>query len=394
MGLVILVVIGSMTTYSTVNDSEIGFTARADTNQTLSQMWNTINQTKSNITMIKDLVQQIYTVLGTLNLSNAHTNLFKEILEIQHNISDLNFSTDNTSLVFRLDMIENALETLTLRMGYNESSNPNVFNVKADFDRLYNALYFTEDGLHFFPVLKDSSGKNTLKTIGDNQIALGNKSDNIVAKIDTATEDINDHASAQAGILSSNIGGVNTFVIIILILLIIFLLWVAVIKPRYFPSYGEPPKSEFEGAPPWYRAVEPATGRPTCFGDENTFNPEQDKQCQKCQWMNKCEATVMRRETPDLEIKRDVKGNVVEITDDGEPIELPGCFGKEFDPSNPDCMDCLVNKHCTEQLEMNRQMPQITIPPMRPQRQQQPQPTGQRVRGAAGLSAESVLGDF
>jgi hypothetical protein len=355
-------------------------------------MWNTINQTKSNITMIKDLVQQIYTILGTLNFTNAHTNLFNEILEIQHNINDLNFSTDNTSLIFRLDMIENALETLTLRMGYNESSNPNVFNIKADFDRLYNALYFTEDGLHFFPVLKDSSGKNTLKTIGDNQIALGNKSDNIVTKINTATEDINDHTSAQAGILSSNIGGVNTFVLIILILLIIFLLWVAVIRPRYFPFYGQPPKSEFEGAPPWYRAVEPATGRPTCFGDENTFNPGQDKQCQKCQWMNKCEATVMRRETPDLEVRRDVKGSVVEITDDGEPIELPGCFGKEFDQENPDCMDCLVNKHCIEQLELNRQMPQITIPPMKQQRQQQ-QP-GVRQRSTSGISAESVLGDF
>jgi hypothetical protein len=386
----LVMIFGMLVLFSaTMSVSDNRGMAKADQLSDISDMLNAtmvkLNNIEMNLSILKDI---------TIDLANGNTTSIRMILQnltsIQSNMTILNITT----LTTRLDIIDDMVTDLNSRLGYN-ISNPDA-TVYKDLSLILDGLSYTNNGIRYW-LLKNVSGVPHLQILGENQQLMADyqlsMNQTFLNNLEQATTDINLYSEQK----SKDVQGSNGFLADIIIVLIIIL--IAIIIWKFFLKEKKDKEHEFRERMEMSKGH---TGRPKCFGDSNQFDPETNQNCNQCNWIAKCQSAVVRN-TKTKEIEKpgdgietiyDDDGNITEITDEGETIEIPECFGVEFNPrKNRDCRDCAINEFCGEQTQKNIGG-KIKIP-------QQPKKLTSSTRKASGLvmasqatGPEDVLADF
>ena len=324
-------------------------------------------------------------------------NLTGQVDNLSNQVNNLDYATLE-NLTIRLDIIDDIISNINDRLGY-PMSDPDA-TIYDDLSYILDGLTYENDGTRFW-LLKNVSGVPHLQILGQNQQLIADyqisMNSTFIDGLDGAVGDINSNTEIQADSIKDGQGGTYTLVLILLIIVLFFIAWKLYLKERFFPSnnsgFNKPSNEGF--------------GKPSCFGDPNECNPDYNPNCASCRWLQKCQAACIRNdmneENPSargIDVERDGQGNIIALYDEGERINLPSCFGKEYDPqTNRDCQECAINDYCAEQLNKNMQNMQqrpVSIPPM--QKQYKQQPPSRRItpaRGAVGPSfGEDILQDF
>jgi len=318
------------------------------------------------LNIIYDKLENITARMDSLNNSTQQS-----IEYINESIDDLNFSSV-TTLQTRLEIIDDMVTQIDTRLGY-PSSKPDA-NIYDDLSLILDGLTFENNGTRQW-LLKNDSGRPYIQVLGENQQIIAEyqltQTDAINTSIGNAQESILDKQNTRINDVLGAIGTNFWVIIVVLIIGIFFIAWKFFLQNMFAQQTSGRPMQAFgaDGRPNLEGA-----GRPQCFGDPNKFDPGNDPDCVSCPWVGKCQTAVMRelpaeaggRETA-MEPKYDYNGNIVAILDEGQPIQLPGCFGREYDPNNRDCQECAIKAFCSKQQQKNQQ---IQAPPQ-PQPQQQ-----------------------
>ena len=362
---------------------------------------DTTNVILSDLVSIYDDISDVTTaldglldLLGEGNFTADNATLYDKLEIIKASIDGLELGSgfDNATIEQRLNQIDDDLIRIEDTLGYSNLDVDN-YNLRSDLENIRSGLIYTV-GEEDRWLLKNSSGFPSIAIIGENQVALADKMDNntiaLLEEMGYTVTTLEGSTGAAINSATSGIGSTYTLALICVILLLFWIAWSLFLKPRFFPSFGETGGSSYP--PP--SSMSSNSGRPECFGDSNTFNLQMNPNCPSCSWVNKCEAATVRGQTPSIEVKYDAEGNVAQVYDEGDPVQLPSCFGEEFNMANVDCAECLVNEICAQQLKRNAQ--QINIPQMPQQPFGQPRQTQQQPSQFAqqAASPESILNDY
>ena len=388
------VIIGMVVLFSSMMVIENNTTVKAD--PSLSDISDQINQTLArindlnmNLTILRTIVQDI-----AIGNSTGMRTILNNLSDIQNNMTVLNITT----LVTRLNIIDDMVTDLNHRLGYN-ISDPDA-SVYKDLSLILDGLSYEKDGVRYW-LLKNVSGVPHLQIIGENQQLLADYQMGMNSTLTTALTDaqtnINSHSDEKASDVQGGVSLLAEIIIILLIVMFAVVAWKFFIKERKDKEEGFRERMEMSKA---------KTGRPRCFGDANQFDPEGNPNCGQCNWIGKCQTAVIRNTKSSKEVERpgegieasyDDEGNITEIADEGEPIEMPECFGMEFNPrKNKDCRECAINQLCGEQTSKS-QSGKIKIPAQptkRQQTQQRRSPSGLTMGAQAAAGPEDILKDF
>jgi hypothetical protein len=390
----IFLMILMLMTLSMIPQSMNGNIVRADpTNQELmDEMINIKNQmqgVEQNLTL---LLNSIYLVIG---YDGINSTIYADMMNLTNQIDSLNFS-NIAELDARLDMLDDMISNINDRIGY-PMSKPDA-TIYDDLSLILDGLTYNNNGVRYW-ALKNQSGVPYLQILGENQQLIANyqlsMNSTFLEELEDAQKSITSNANVQTQEIKESQGGTYMIALITLILILFFVAWKLYLKERFFPSSN----------PGFKKPANEGFGKPGCFGDPNECNPDINPNCSACKWLTKCKAACVRNEAngtgqtlSGLEAERDPQGNILAIYDEGERIDTPQCFGREYDPqTNRDCQECAINEFCAEQL--NKNMQRVNIPPMRPSYQQQGmQQSGRRItptRSTVGPSfGEDILQDF
>ena len=383
LGVIIgMLVLFSATTTLTKNST----TVRAD--PTLSDIMDGINQTITKLDTLRDIV---------MDIGKGNSTGMKAILENLTNITSNMNSLNITTITTRLNIIDDMVTDLNRRLGYN-ISDPDA-TVYKDLSLILDGLSYEKDGIRYW-LLKNVSGVPHLQILGENQQLLADYQLGMNSTLQSALTDaqtnINSHSDIKASDVQGGVSLLAEIIIILLIILFVIVLW------KFFVKEKKDKQSEFRERMEMSKA---RTGRPKCFGDPNQFDPEGNPNCGQCNWTGKCQSAVIRNTKQSKEIEKpgegieasyDEDGNIAQITDEGESIELPECFGLEFNPrKNRDCRDCAINELCGEQMAKS-QGGKIKIPaqPAKRQQAQQRRSSSGLVMGSQAAGPEDILKDY
>ena len=324
---------------------------------------------------------------------NETATLKQSISEIQNTLNELDFSNLN-EVNDRLDMLDEYVRKINDRLGYPDSKpDSTVYN---DISLLLDGLTYKKDGITYW-LLKNITGTPNMQILAENQQLIANyqiSMNNSLSKdITDAKEDVKSNTALIGIDIKDNQGGTYILALLTLLLIAFFIAWKLYLKEKFFPSSN----------PGFRKQTNEGFGRPGCFGDSNEFDPGNNPNCGSCKWINKCKIAVMRGDTGEqnmetgLEVERDPGGNIKTIYDEGEVVDLPQCFGNEYDPQkNQDCRECAIGEYCAEQLTKNLQK-RINVPPMQQTYRAQTQSSRRIVptRGAVGSTfGEDILDEF
>ena len=241
--LAIMAITGSMAILSLTHAP-----ARADTDETLSLIWEDLNETRSSVSFLIMKLNQTQVDLG---IANGKLN----------------------GVISSVNIIKNSL-------GYNDSD-PEIYNIKSDFTLLYQALYSTD-------------GSSNLKLLNDNQVILGNKSDTMSGKITDTAAAINAHTTDQVGSLNFNMMVVIVMICLFIAGIIIFM----VSSYRGKNSIKEmkaPAESLFVPqlqAQPQQTVEQIVDGMPNCF--KKMYNGNSND-CKACGVRSECSGRFVKR---------------------------------------------------------------------------------------------------
>lgn len=237
--LAIMAVTGSMAILSLTHAP-----VRADTDETLSLIWEQLNQTQSDISSLSAQIELLNPFMG------------------------------------KIDSMNSKVSTIMARMGYNDSD-PLTYNIKSDFTLMYEALYSTD-------------GSSNLKLLNDNQVILGNKSDTMSGKITDTAAAINAHTTDQVGSLNFNMMVVIVMICLFIAGVIIFM----VSSYRGKNSIKEmkaPAESLFVPqlqAQPQQTVEQIVDGMPNCF--KKMYNGNSND-CKACGVRSECSGRFVKR---------------------------------------------------------------------------------------------------
>jgi hypothetical protein len=258
-------------------------------------------------------------------------------------------------------------------------------------------------------LLKNDTGHPYIQILGENQVTLNENLDNktktlqdeLQDDIENSKEDILSRINTKTTEVLGSVGTNFWIIIILLIIGIFFLAWKFFLQQRFAVQASGRPMQSFG---PDGRPNIDNSGRPSCFGDANKFDPGNDPDCVSCPWLQKCQTAIIRETQmgggapmTNLEPRYDYAGNIIAIMDDGQPMKLYGCFGREYDPNNPDCQECVVQQFCAEQKQKNQQ---IQAPPQpQPMQGRSNMPTGRRGRSpqmqtTSGQQSMDIMNEF
>jgi hypothetical protein len=250
-----MAIIGSCAIFASLSD-EHSFTARAGgtgTNETaLALIWQSLNETRSDINSLEGKIDYISGKVDVINTKSG--------------------------------------DILT-RLGYG-NTDAAVFNVKEDFDRIYQAMY-SENGTSNFQVLNE------------NQASLSAKTTEIAGSILNAEDNINSHTSSVV-----DTGFTNNYVVIILILIIMLLSYTLI---KFFVGkYSGATKIHEEkehGESLFMQAAPQQTvdDRPDCF--RKLYNGNSND-CKSCALKEECSGRPVRRS---LVIKKSPVENRIKV---------------------------------------------------------------------------------
>lgn len=390
----IFLMILMLLTLSMIPQSMNGNTVKADpTNQELmDKMINIQNQLQGVEQNLTELLEKISLAIGYVGTNES---IYSDLQNLTNQIDNLNF-TNLAELDARLDMLDDMLSNINDRIGY-PLSKPDA-TIYEDLSLILDGLTYDNNGVRYW-ALKNLSGVPYLQILGENQQLIANYQLSLNAtflkELEDAQKSLSANAQAQTQEIKDSQGGTYMIALITLILILFFVAWKLYLKERFFPSAN----------PGFKKPANEGFGKPGCFGDPNECNPDVNPNCSSCKWLTKCKAACVRNESGmsglsmgGLDAERDAQGNIMAIYDEGERIDVPPCFGREYDPqTNKDCQECAINEFCEEQISKNMQ--RINIPPMK-QNYQQPTipPQGRRItptRTTVGPSfGEDILQDF
>lgn len=365
----------------------MGMTATAEdppTNEELMAVLNELTQKIDNITIHIEA------------LDNQTADNFEDINETLNNV---NF-TGVTNLGTDLEIISHELADIQERLGY-PMNEPNA-TIYDDLTLLLEGLTY-EDGGSVQWILKNDTGQSQIVVLRDNQLQLGNNQVHLQNRTEDIEETIEESEGDVKSAIRSNIdevlgsNGTNLALLVVLLIIgLFFIAWKFFLQQRFAVETAGRPTQQFtpEGRP----NIEGA-GRPACYGDANKFDPGNDPDCVSCPWVNKCQATILRNsenepEQSGFDPKYDYNGNIVAILSEGQPIQLPPCFGKDFDRGNRDCQQCAIAEMCMQQQQKNKQ---IQAPPQPTADQQMPSRNISRRGAPIGNSAagsDDILSQF
>jgi hypothetical protein len=341
-----------------------------------------------NLTILRTIVQDI-----AMGNSTSMKAILQNLTSIESNMTILNITT----LTTRLDIIDDMVTDMNRRLGYN-ISDPDA-TVYKDLSLILDGLSYEKDGIRYW-LLKNVSGVPHLQILGENQQLLADYQLGMNSTFKSALEEAQSNINSHSDVKASDVqGGVSLLAEIIIVLIIIL---VAIVLWKFFVKEKKDKESEFRERMEMSKA---RTGRPKCFGDANQFDPEGNPNCGQCNWSGKCQSAVIRNTKQPKEIERpgegievayDGDGNVAQINDEGEQIELPECFGLEYNPRrNRDCRECAINEICGEQTAKS-QGGKIKIPaqPQKRQQTQQRRSSSGLMMGSQTAGPEDILKDF
>lgn len=340
-------------------------TADEPTNQELLDLLNELDDELDNI---------------TAQIDQMNNNTTDNMQYLNESINDINFTGVN-NLGTDLEIISHELADIQERLGY-PMTEPNA-TVYDDLTLILEGLTY-ESGGSVQWLLKNDTGYPYIQVLGQNQEVIAeyqvNQTETLTNEIQESESDVKSKMGTEISAALGSIG-TNFWLLVVLLIIALFLLaWKFFLQSMFAQqasSSGRPMQMMGDNGRPNFDG----SGRPACFGDPNKFDPGNDPDCVSCPWVQKCQ-TALLRDMPEeggqpmttMKPKYDYAGNIVAILDDGQPIQLPGCFGREFDPNNQDCQECAINSFCAQQQQKNQQ---IQVPPQ-PQSRSRQQPMGRR----------------
>lgn len=368
--------------------TQVGAVDNEDLDEKLDEVLDRLDDVVDFLAILEGRITDLENSIGY----NATATLREDMESLNAMLGNLNL-TDLSELNVRLEQIETFVGRINMRLGY-PMAKPEA-TIYDDLSYILSLLTYEENGL-VLPILKNVTGSSNLKILAMNQQSIydqQNASLSILSnKMDTSVDNILSNARTLAREIRDGQGGPFWIGVITLIIIAFFVAWKLFLKERFFSSNDT-----------GYKKIDnQGFGKPSCFGDPNEFNPGYNPNCSPCKFINKCKAAVLRGDVGEQEAgssinaERDADGNITAIYDEGSPISVPQCFGREYDPeTNRDCQECAINDYCEEQLQKTAER-RINVPPMQQNYRAQTPPRRQTpARGAVGTTfGEDILNDF
>jgi hypothetical protein len=337
----------------------------------------------------------------TVKIDALNSSVVTAFYYVNGSINDINFTGVN-SLSTDLEIISHELADIQKRLGY-PITKPDA-SIYDDLTFILDGLtYQTQGGVKW--LLKNDTGYPYMTVLGENQRYIAeyqlNQTSILKKEVGTATTEIKANTNAAKNDILGSIGSNFYLLIIVLIIALFLLAWKFYLQQRFAQKTSGRPLNRFnaDGRPNFE-----GSGRPACFGDQNKFDPGNSPDCVSCPYVNKCQTAIVRDlpmdgEEPQgmsaaMKPRYDYAGNIVAVFDAGQPINLPACFGKEYDQNNADCQECAVNTFCAEQQQRPKNIAVPPQPKMARQQQNNRRGSAGRQWQVQGRSTPNILSDF
>jgi ACT domain-containing protein len=378
----------SLMLFSLAMSTQVGAVENEDLDEKLDIVLGRLDDVVDFIALLELRVIALENSIGY----NETATLRQDMDNLSSMLNNLNL-TDLNEIDIRLEQIETFVGRINMRLGY-PMSKPDA-TLYDDLSYILSLLTYEEDGI-VLPILKNITGASNLKILALNQQSIYNQQNTSIAiltnTMDMHVDDIQNSARTLAQEIKDGQGGTYMVALLTLIVIMFLVSWKLYLKDKFFPDDGKNMRRPDDGG----------FGKPSCFGDPSEFNPGYNPNCSSCKWINKCKAVVLRGDVSDksergtIEAEKDADGNIRAIYDEGNPIDIPQCFGKEYDPqTNKDCQECAINELCAEQLSNNLQK-RVNVPPMQQSYRVQTPPRRQvPARASVGTTfGEDILDAF